>query len=234
MEVAMEFDITLQPRLHEIETGVPGSVSACGIAKVALREAGKGTLLPAGFTNIRNIEIVSATSGPNRFPALVCLADYRGRVTRVTATSRDHLAFEIAYCNDADSRDQLVNRLKASRSKRTLTFHATTRAAREGTANEPVTAPGTAPPRNDRKRTVTALKEDARNYARRKDVTLEEANANTAALIASTPGLSAEETSWIETAVQAAWQRERERVSRGMQPTGNRRAPIRITGNRWL
>ncbi len=229
----MEFDITLRPRLHEIETGVPGSVSACGIAKVALRAAVKGTLLPAGFTNIRNIEIVSAVSGPNRFPALVCLADYRGRVVRVTATSQDHLAFEIAYCNDADSRDNLVNRLKTSRNSRTLTFHAVTRVAREGTANEPVAVPGAAPPA-DRKRTVTALKEDARNYARRKNITLDEANANTASLLASAPGLTAEETRWIETAVQAAWQRERERAGRGMQPKGNRRAPIRITGNRWL
>ncbi len=232
----MEFDITLRPRLHEIETGIPGSISACGIAKVALRAAVKGTLLPAGFTNIRNIEIVSAVSGPNRFPALVCLADYRGRVVRVTATSQDHLAFEIAYCNDADSRDNLVNRLKTSRNSRTLTFHAITRVAREGTANQPVTAPGAAaaPPRDDRQRTMTALKEEARNYARRKNVTLDEANANTAALIASTPGLSAGETAWIETAVQAAWQRERERLDRGMRPAGHRRSPVRITGNRWL
>ena len=81
---------------------------------------------------------------------------------------------------------------------------------------------------------MTALKEEARNYARRKNVTLEEASANTASLIASAPGITTEETAWIETAVQAAWQRERERLGRGMRPAGHRRSPVRITGNRWL
>lgn len=233
----MRFDIALQPTLREIGAGVPGSLTDCGIAKMAVRENRKGTLLPAGFTNARNFEVVSATRGTNRYPALVCLADYRGHVVRVVATSEDHLAYEIAYCNDVDQRENLTARLRASHHRREIVFHAQTRPVREGTANWPVTAPEAvaAPPADGRMRDVSALREEARNFARRKNVTLAEAQQNAAILLAgSTVDVTAGEAEKIAASTKTAWQRERERLNRGKRPTGRRRAPVRITGNRWL
>jgi hypothetical protein len=230
-----QFDITLPVWLRDVQAGIPGSVSSCGLALSAVRENEKGTLLPPGYTSIRNIEIVNAVSGTDRYPALVCLADYRGRVVRVTATSKDHLAYEVAYCNDTNSRDNLISRLRGNHSHREVTFRATTRTAREGLANLPVTAAGASePPAADRTREVSALREIARNYARRKDVTLDEAAGHAARLINDAPGLTAEEEARITAATEAAWLRERERIGRRLVPKGNRRAPVRITGNRWL
>ncbi len=227
------FDITVPVLIRDVQAGIPGSVSSCGLARTAIRESEKGTLLPPGYTNVRNIEIVNAISGTDRYPALVCLADYRGRVVRITATSRDHLAYEVAYCNDTGSRDNLISRLRGNHSHREVTFRATTRTAREGTANLPVTAAGTSEQPADRTREVAALRETARNYARRKDVTLEEATGHAESLLALTP-VTAEEETRIREATQAAWQRERERIDRRLVPAGNRRSPVRITGNRWL
>jgi hypothetical protein len=150
----------------------------------------------------------------------------------------DHLAFEVAFATDTGvNRENLCERLRMSHTRHEVTFLARYRPVRVGVANRYAGA-GDGPPEPSadlHKDAVRDVREAARNFARRKDVTLHDAQVNLRDLAAdSAEPMSAEELETVQAGVASAWTRERERLQRGKRAPVKRRSPIRITGDRWL